>query len=123
MGRWAFFNTRFEYKFAFASQPSEDIEKFGGWTKHIDVNNRRIRWTAEDKSTILEGVQEIERIHGLAPCNFNLYEKTIRGTESLLEYIYRIEQIDGPVKATYCLGAIIYHQLTYKEPLEASYEL
>jgi len=30
MGRYAYFDTSFEYKFAFAAQPSSDIEEFGG---------------------------------------------------------------------------------------------
>ena len=117
MGRYAFFNTTLEYKFWFGSQPSEDIEKFGGWIKYINDGERKIRWTQEDTTEVLKKVRQLETSLGLEPCDFAKFEKSLDGTHELRD------ELDIADSSLYLIGALIYHQLLYKEILEAEYEL
>ena len=105
MGRYAFFNTDFEYKFKFAVQDSLDIQKFGG--EIIDTSIHK--WTAHDKNYILEMLDGLN-IH------FDFYEKDVYGTYDLENYL------TNRINHTYLLGALIYFQLLYTDELICTYE-
>jgi len=101
MGRYAFFNTEFEYKFAFAMQDSSDIKLFGG------VGEEGLRtWTQDDKIYIYELLKKI--------CDFEAYEKNLDGTYAL--------QHDLTMDYTIKLGCLIYHQLLYTDVLSCTYD-
>ena len=99
MGRYAFFNTEYEYKFAFGVQDSSDILLFGG------IGEEGIHtWTQEDKTYILQKLISID---------FEKYEKNVHGTYAL----------EGDVSDyTQKLGCVIYHQLLYIDELTCEYE-
>jgi hypothetical protein len=119
MGRYAFFITGFEYKFAYGIQPSEDIQKFGG---HGIL--RKWKWSAEnDAEECLYKIRVIEEYCELPETDFEKYEKTLDGTHKL--YSDLTSQLDPELKIHYLyrLGAIIYHQLLYCPKLTVDYEL
>ena len=99
MGRYAFFNTEYEYKFAFGVQDSSDILLFGG-----EGEEGCHTWTQEDKTYILKN---------LMPINFEKYEKNVHGT-----YALEADISDHTQK----LGCVIYHQLLYIDELTCEYE-
>lgn len=134
MGRYAFFNTEFEYKFIFAVQPSEDILKFGGIPDLEDKHSPKHTWTTKDKDLILGRLKDLEESLNLPTHDFERYEKSVKGTWKLREFLYTIEinacfifkgasEEYSKLFATYILGCILYHQLLYTEVLTASYEL
>lgn len=102
MGRYAFFNTEFEYKFAFGVQDSSDIQYFGGIAEEIGLHT----WTQDDKIYIYDLVKDL--------CDFDKYEKNLHGT-------YALEK-DLQLNYTYNLGCLIYHQLLYTDVLCCEYE-
>lgn len=117
MGRYAFFNTEIEYKFWFAIQPSSDITCFGG--RRIT----RMEWNAEedDLEYAMEGLKELVNKYNYTLPDFDKYEKSEDGTRKLYEDVaskHGILEYD----AKFCLGCIIYHQLTYKKQLTCDYE-
>lgn len=122
MGRYAFFNTGFEYKFAFAVQPSEDILKFGGKPTFVYEGDNKHEWTIIDRKLILGKLRDIEESLALPELNFELYEKTIKETSNLYHTIYTLCIDNLELLATYRLGCIIYHQLLYKHDLNCIYE-
>lgn len=102
MGRYAFFNTEFEYKFAFGVQDSNDIQLFGG-IGHEGVHT----WSEEDKPYIYELLKDLH-------IDFEKYINNIDGT-------YELEK-DLHIDSTRKLGCLIYHQLLYTEELTCEYE-
>lgn len=122
MGRYAFFNTGFEYKFTFAVQPSEDILKFGGTPTFVYEGDNDHKWTIKDRSPILDRLRDIEITLGLPPHDFNSYEKTLEGTYKLRHDLWDIGVSNQELFATYVLGSILYHQLLYKLDLSCTYE-
>jgi hypothetical protein len=128
MGRYAFFNTGFEYKFAFAEQPSADILLFEGTAAAADSAEEmeaggaqpQITWTAEDISPLLVSLQCLADDWALETPNFSDYEKTVDGTWRLGSTLR--DRLRGPNANAYRLGCLIYHQLLYKCPLQATWE-
>jgi len=122
MGRYAFFNTGFEYKFTFAMQPSEDILKFGGTPTFVYEGDNEHKWTIVDRPRILDRLRDIEISLGLPALDFEPYEKTIEGTCKLKHKLWDIMTSNAELLATYRLGCILYHQLLYKLDLSCTYE-
>lgn len=125
MGRYAFFNTGFEYKFWFGIQSSDDITIFGGFGEQ-DEGEGWHQWSDEDKPIILHMLREFEEEYELPPRNCDLYEANLKGTQHMYSYLIPSElEKDMPPEeqAYYCLGWIIYHQLLYEPNLTCKYEL
>ena len=79
MGRYAFFNTDFEYKFSFGIQDSSDILQFSG-----DYDDKEIViWTQNDMIYIID---ELDHFPYELP-EFEKFEKTIHGTYELWWHI------------------------------------
>lgn len=114
MGRYAFFNSGFEYKFVFAVQPSSDIELFGGYVirgYYESDNCMEYQWTQNDKEFILNKIKDYN-------IDFENYEKNVDGTYKLKYDLY-----DKEYNCTILLGCLIYHQLLYIKVLTCKYEL
>jgi len=108
MGRYAHFNTGFEYKFGFGFQNSNDILDFGGEVLHIfNEGYGSIQWTQDDKEFILNELQLTKEF-------FDKYEKNSNGTYDL--YSSRTDDYKK------ILGCVIYHQLLYTEVLKCNFE-
>lgn len=122
MGRYAFFNTGFEYKFTFAVQPSEDILKFGGTPDFSYEGDHKHSWCIVDRKRILDRLRDIEITLGLPEMNFEPYEKKLEGTQKLRHDLWDIGVSDMTLLATYSIGCIIYHQLLYELELNCTYE-
>ncbi len=122
MGRYAFFNTGFEYKFTFGVQPSEDVLKFGGTPEFAYEGGHKHSWSIVDRKPILNRLRDIEISLGLPDLNFEPYEKTLEGTSKLRHDLWDIVVSNTELMATYRLGCLIYHQLLYKLDLNCSYE-
>ena len=126
MGRYAFFNTGFEYKFAFAVQQSEDIMKFGGKGNIYGEDAPYHEWNAEkDMVFILNRLSDIESAYNYTRPDFEKFSKDTDGTYELGNSIYDLNKHISLCKEFYCylLGCIIYHQLMYEPDLSATYEL
>ena len=126
MGRYAFFNTGFEYKFWFGVQDSEDITRFGGVSSSDDDDNYKQTWQKEDKEYVLQALRLFERRHGIAALDPSPYEANLDGTQRLLDLFCGSlfdEYLSEKTQAYYCLGWIIYHQLMYEPNLSCNYEL
>jgi hypothetical protein len=130
MGRYAFFNTEFEYKFAFGLQDSDDIETFGGFTVQQASDPEQI-WSEHDMSFILEELHDLLDFHAI---NENIrdyieseqFSKDVKGTYMLSAALYKNfkERFESEVIFyRFRLGCLIYHQLLYKKDLKAVYEL
>jgi len=108
MGRYAHFNTGFEYKFTFGIQDSKDILEFNGEViKLYNQTYGHIQWTQDDKEFILNELQVTKGF-------FDTYEKNLNGTYEL--YSSRIDDYKK------MLGCVIYHQLLYTEVLKCNFE-
>jgi hypothetical protein len=121
MGRYAFFNTTLEYKFAFAVQPSSDMLMFGGSEMETkDEEDFGHSWTKDDLPEILETLEIISKFCCIPLPNFETYEKNLEGTQTMRNEIDK--KIKEPLDYRFLLGCIIYHQLTYMDPLTVNYE-
>lgn len=121
MGRYAFFSTGFEYKFAFGIQNSEDILKFSGF----QTTEITMKWVNTDADFILKRLHQIETVFGWPEFDFSEFPKDVDGTGD----IYSIDLRPLLEKCTnstyvyqYLLGLCIYHQLQYTETLTCSFE-
>jgi hypothetical protein len=126
MGRYAYFNTGFDYKFAFGIQESSDILYYGG---KADQENYTVSWSPDDKEFILSQLRSFGE--GFTIPDFDSIEKSPAGTlEIYMKEIYDktpgrlLEYAGDPLEdiACFALGCIIYHQLLYKPDLSARYE-
>ena len=130
MGRYAFFNTGFEYKFWFGTQPSEDILEFYGDFDKDSYDNQSgqyiISWEASlDKDRIRKRLDKMTVKHsGLPVVGWTNFPPHLDGTYTLRDYVTTNTTgiVDAKVHAKYVLGCLIYHQLTYKEELECDFE-
>ncbi len=122
MGRYAQFNTGFEYKFVFGVQASQDIEQFGGYTVYETFDDATIEWSPDNCEEIEHTLQHMETLHGYSRPDLTQYEKTEKGTYNLSRDIKYTANTTQPYYL-YALGLLIYHQLSYKEDLRAAYEL
>jgi hypothetical protein len=111
MGRYAFFNTEFEYKFGFGVQNSNDILEFGGEViEYMNDGYGSIQWTKDDKEFILNELKDYDVDESF----FDKYEKNLSGTYEL--YSTRIDDYKK------MLGCVIYHQLLYTDFLKCDFE-
>lgn len=123
MGRWAFFNTGVEYKFAFATQPTADILRFSGlditeeegdW-RHIWIR----KWHLESVHALLHNVKGL-----FQEPKWDSYPETKEGSESLLKDL-RATLVTTDCEESihrYILGCVILHQLRYTPVLTVTYE-
>lgn len=153
MGRYAYFNSGFEYKFVFAIQDSYDIQDFGGedttekeTCETIDCDNESCdgshgdnsghRWEKNpDEHLIQDTLDEMRKENEWLPkINFEDFEKTIEGTDKLYEsfdeswetYNKNNDDMTGDnarILAKYMLGCLIKHQLSYEADLCCGYEV
>lgn len=125
MGRWAFFNTGFEYKFAFGSQSSDDIRIFGGINNN-DYDDPQHGWTSSlDLDMVKQRLETVAEITSNTLPDWDTFEKNRKGTEDLREYLreYGDKKEHGKFSYTFFLGCLIYHQLLYTPKLCVRYEL
>lgn len=135
MGRYAQFNTGFEYKFTFGVQSSLDVTLFGGrgkidhdrltgiwqWSTNDDMTN-----FDDDCITILRRLREFED-KGYTIPKFHHYEKNVKGTRDM--YVNEkfgkdtITKIDVGDLGEFRMGCLIYHQLLYQPNLSVTFEL
>lgn len=128
MGRYAFFNTEFEYKFRFGIQPSEDIRTFGGRICHEKYKGGDFHheWEKRDMPFILEKLDSLRDWLCIEPIDFERYEKNLEGTQQLSLDLYTL--LEGDIKHSeeivvrFRLGSLIYHQLMYTDTLTVQYE-
>lgn len=126
MGRYAFFSTDLEYKFAFGCQPSEDIQEFGGRELPDDRDDHaRHEWSAADIEPIRESLQDFEEHYGIKIPPIDNYPKNLDGTHAIRRDMYDMNRTcnAGATYYTALLGALILHQLLYEPNLTVSYEL
>jgi len=117
MGRYAFFNTHVEYKFAFGIQDSHDILLFGGT---FDKEALEVSWKQEELISIYD---ELEHFSYKLP-DFDSFEKNYNGTYELKNYILdNYETKDNILFYKFLLGCLIYHQLSYTPNLFAHFEV
>ena len=142
MGRYANFNTGFEYKFWFGIQPSQDIEKFGGTPsgEYDEVCNRsEHEWTQEDIPLIEKKLSYMKEkykithpdlksfpLQGMEKALFeSRFPLTSEGTTEVRNaYNSFVSNIcDDKKISKYILGCLIYHQLLYTEHLTVYYDV
>jgi hypothetical protein len=125
MGRYVFFNTGIEYKFLFGIQKPRDILMFGGQTIEEGGDLFQI-WTKNDIDAMRSILNDIEDEYDIEDLNYEKYENTREGTLLLRKdlrgmqntFLYTIEDY-----SLFMLGCLIYHQLQYKSPLIARFEV
>jgi hypothetical protein len=126
MGRYAFFNTKFEYKFRFGVQESSDMLSFGGEQTYESLNYGYFdhKWQEQDKYRILKELQSFCGFLTETLPDFESYEKNKNGTYNLSRDLYKLydEIQEEEFIARFILGCCIYHQLLYKTDLEVQYE-
>ncbi len=131
MGRDAFFNTEFERRFAFGIQSSDDIQLFGGnditTQEDIAYGHYRHQWHAEkDMTNIHKQLEEFLEGSDIALPNFEKYERSLKGTQTLRYDLYKnrqeVYEYISNSYYTYELGCLIYHQLMYEPNLSVQYE-
>ena len=96
MGRCAFFSTEVEYKFWFD-------------------NNIKLSFSVE----VLNAM--VKKYNFTLP-KFEDYTKDMEGSIQLYEDLRTNIWQDTPENAKFCLGCLIYHQLTYTPKLTCQYE-
>jgi hypothetical protein len=120
MGRYAFFNTGYEYKFVFACQESDDIEMFGGVITNENAFSGKITWTQDDLPNVKKILDYLFTINKITNFNIESFQKTIQGTYSLHFALRKLIEPEGYFKTLLC--AIIYHQLLYTDVLTCKYD-
>ena len=125
MGRYVFFDTGFDYKFRFGVQQSEDILIYGGNT-FADEETLFQKWTHNDNNSIMYILNNIEDEYDIDVMDFDKYEQTLQGTSLLRKDLRNMEDDFMDIEEDYCrytLGCLIYHQLQYRNPLVAQFEV
>lgn len=120
MGRYAFFSTGLEYKFAFGVQSSHDITLFGG---RLVWDMRHMEWSSEEKEYTLACIRHLETILGIEPTPFPEFKQTLNGTEALWNAIEKKVKSKSELYYRVLLGCLIYHQLLYTAELSCKFEL
>ncbi len=141
MGRYAYFSTGYEYKFAFALQESSDILEFGGWhsLKDISINKKtgdiyeelgKVRWDIEDINFIKFKLE----LFKLPLFDITTYEKNMDGLynfrNDLSDKLLNDKMSDKSDESDeeqskiykYILGYLIYFQLHMKPTLSVEFE-
>lgn len=132
MGRFATFNTGFEYKFAFAIQSSWDITEFYG---NCIEDSFHVTWTAEeDKEKIQTKLDNLQKTKKFLPeILLDQFKPSTQGTIELYYFLHEknpfktIQMERNPTSKEklfykYLLGCLIYHQLSYVDTLECDFE-
>ncbi len=134
MGRYAYFSTGIEYKFAFAVQDSDDILKYGGY-RSLENQNCLV-WIAE------YDLPKLEKRLNLLTLNISEYEKTEAGYQKFIIVVSDqlrekfgikdsyFDLLNIPKKDkcqlveyySYILGYSIYFQLHMSPILSVEYE-
>ncbi|NBO61025.1 MAG: hypothetical protein EBU82_08650 [Flavobacteriia bacterium] len=132
MGRYAFFNTKLEYKFRFGIQSSSDMRRFGGRICHEKYQGGDFHheWEKKDMEFIKGEIDYLLKWFNEGqfkeeePVKFEAYEKNLEGTYTLKEDLYDLYKKghDEELLARYILGCCIYHQLLYADKLTVHYE-
>ena len=122
MGRYAFFNTGYEYKFVFGVQESKDILKFGGTYAGEGEGYYIHTWTQEEAFSILDQLRGLEDLLGLPEFEFEKLEKNLNGTYKTIQALWEYLDLDSVDHCLYQLGCVIYHQLLYEPNLRADFE-
>jgi hypothetical protein len=126
MGRYAFFNTGYEYKFAFAIQESEDIQRFGGQdvSDPNDPEEGAHSWTTDDAEYISAELRDYEEHFGIKLPKIEDFPKTVEGTWKIRSAMDDLNKTTENWNTYYTalLGLLILHQLQYEPNLHASYE-
>jgi hypothetical protein len=125
MGRYVSFDTGLEYKFRFGIQQSEDVLIYGGKTS-VEEEALFQTWTHNDNNSIMYILNNIEDAHHIDTMDFDKYEQRLEGTLLLRKHLRDIEKDFLDIETDYCrytLGCLIYHQLQYKNPLVAQFEI
>lgn len=125
MGRYVSFDTGLEYKFRFGVQQSEDILIYGGRTLADEEALFQI-WTHNDNNSIMYILNNIEDEYDIDAMDFDKYEQTLQGTSLLRKDLRNMEDDFMDIEEDYCrytLGCLIYHQLQYRNPLVAQFEV
>ena len=107
MGKFALFNTGFEYKFRDRVQDWNDIQLFGGEVTRKSKYQTSHKWKKDDKDKPM--FQPL-----ITDIDFDEYEKTVEGTQTLY-----LDLINLELDPTYILGCLIYHQLLYNDILQS----
>lgn len=128
MGRYAFFNTGFEYKFRFGIQMSDSIQMFGGLGNIYGSRQSAHpyhEWVTDDLPCIEKKLRDITCSLNQELLDIPSYEATIEGTYHVFQALTSLYHIHPNEKmvAQYILGACIYHQLLYKSKLTVEYEI
>jgi hypothetical protein len=123
MGRYAFFNTGYEYKFAFAVQGGEDIQQFGGQDVSTSYELAH-SWSPNDIETIREELRDYEEHYDIKFPKVEDFPKTEKGTWQISNAMYELNKKTGNWSTYYTavLGLLILHQLQYEPDLHAHYE-
>ena len=125
MGRYAFFNTEFEYKFWFGIQSSEDITLFGGEDVSSVEKGPVHRWTTENDSlTVFDELRFLCKAFDYTMPEWEKFPTTLDGTYDLSIWICDTHKGEAKSLARFLLGCLIFHQLKYVPGgvLEARYE-
>lgn len=124
MGRYAFFNTGLEYKFAFTIQDSSDIIMFGG---RLSSNEYHIEWNQDDIHHIEKTLANMYDFYRAIPFDDTKFKGTLDGTYTLknafLKEIENCEPDSAPILYRILLGHLILHQLSYEPKLSCDFEI
>lgn len=135
MGKYAQFNTGFEYNFTFGVQSSLDVTLFGG-IGEIDHDHLKgvWRWKTnddifnfdDDAIVILKRLKDFEEKGYVIP-KFHNYDKTVEGTHDM--YVNEkfgkdtITKMDMGDLGEFRIGCLIYHQLLYQPNLSVAFDI
>lgn len=103
------FNTGFIYQYG-----DNGIIDFGGEEDNI-IDVCTITWNKKDIATAIVHIRRLEELMNLSEIDFTHYDNNVEGTNKLLNTL-----IQKGISKEYNMGCIIYHQLQYKVPLEAT---
>lgn len=126
MGRYAYFNTNFEYNFAFAIQSTQDILCFGGeqCIPYSEIGESSITWRLNDHlSFILAELESMAKEIERPLPNFDGYDYTVGGTYNLNNSLSNSLDFEYILSYRFLLGCLIYHQLMYAPTLTVNFEL
>jgi hypothetical protein len=123
MGRYAFFNSGLEYKFAYSIQDSSDIILFGGRF----TADGKIEWSQDDILHIVKTLANMYDFYRTTPFDYSKFEGTLDGTYELKNaFLKDIENClpdSAPILHRILLGHLILHQLSYEPNLTCSFEV
>lgn len=126
MGRYAFFNTGLEYKFAYGVQESRDILEFGGTYSKPEHQNHdhAISWSKDDIEPILGILKMLHTHHMIPQFDWTPYPHTLSGTYELKwAFEKHCDERTNSSLHLLALGYVILHQLQYQPELYCEFEV